>query len=64
MANLTKGEMVFRVMVGVLLIVAMFIPYGNYLLYVLAAILIITGIVKYCPVCQIVDKPAVEEIKK
>jgi hypothetical protein len=58
MKNLTKGEMVTRIIFGVGIIVATFIPlpFGNYLNWVLAAILIITGITMYCPVCHIVDK--------
>lgn len=59
MSNLTKGEMVFRVMIGILIVVAFYLPgtIGTWLLWVLAAILVVSGIVKYCPVCQIVDKP-------
>ncbi len=57
MQNLTKGELVFRVMIGVLIVVALYVPsISTWLLWVLAGILIVTGIAKYCPVCQIVDK--------
>ena len=62
MKNLTKGEMVFRVMIGVLIIVALYVPSISFwLLWLLAAILVLSGILKYCPVCQIVDKPSVSE---
>ena len=55
--NLSKGEMVFRVMFGVLIAAVTFLPaYGNYVIWVLAAIMVITGIMLYCPVCQIIDK--------
>ncbi|MEE9525842.1 MAG: DUF2892 domain-containing protein [Candidatus Woesearchaeota archaeon] len=62
MKNLSKGEMVFRVMVGILVIVSLYIgAVGTWILWILAAVLIITGIAKYCPVCQIVDKPKLPE---
>lgn len=58
MQNLTKGELVFRVMMGVLIVVSFYLPanIGTWLLWVLAGILVVTGIAKHCLVCQIVDK--------
>lgn len=58
MQNLTKGEMIFRVMLGILIAAALYIPetIGTWLLLVLAGILVVSGIVRYCPVCHIVDK--------
>jgi uncharacterized membrane protein YecN with MAPEG domain len=58
MQNLTKGELVFRLMIGILIVVAMYLPgtIGTWLLWVLAAILVVSGVTRYCPVCQIVDK--------
>ena len=57
MKNLTKGEMVYRVMMGILIIVAIYVPsISIYLLWALAAGMIISGIIKYCPVCQIINK--------
>ena len=57
MKNLTKGEMVFRVVMGVALIVAFYVPLTaqKAIIWIVAGILIISGILKYCPVCQIVD---------
>ena len=59
MQNLTKGEMMFRVMMGILIVVSLYIPgtISTWLLWVLAGILVVSGITKYCPICQIVDKP-------
>ena len=65
MQNLTKGEMVYRVMMGILIIVAIYVPsISIYLLWALAAGMIISGIIKYCPVCQIINKPTTIEQPK
>ena len=58
MQNLTKGELVFRVIAGLLIIAAMYLPgtIGAWLLWILAAILVVSGVTRYCPIRQLVDK--------
>lgn len=55
--NLSNGEMYFRVIVGILIIAAIYISsVSRWLLWILAAILIISGILKYCPIVSMIEK--------
>jgi uncharacterized membrane protein YecN with MAPEG domain len=57
MQNLTKGEMIFRIFVGLIIMVALYLGnIGTWILWILAGIVIATGIAKYCPLCQVVDR--------
>ncbi|MBU0615325.1 MAG: DUF2892 domain-containing protein [Nanoarchaeota archaeon] len=52
--NLSKCEMVTRVLMGILIIVALYLPSGkDILLWVVAGILIITGLLGTCMLCKI-----------
>ena len=63
MKNLTKGELIFRVIAGILVVVAIYLPgtAGTWLLWILAAILVVSGVIRYCPICQMVDKKKEEQ---
>lgn len=46
--NMKKGERVFRVIVGLLVIIAFYIPYSRWLLWFLAIVLLLTGLTGQC----------------
>ncbi len=58
MKNLTKGEMTFRVTIGILLVLAFYNPgtVHDWIIWISAVVLIISGMIMYCPVCQVIDK--------
>ena len=54
--NLTKGEMWFRVLMGLLVVAALYLPlYSKWILWVVAAVLILTGLFRTCFLTKWID---------
>ena len=56
MANMTRGDQIVRIILAVILIFSIFLPFGSYLVWLVVAVLVITGVSGYCPLYGIVKK--------
>lgn len=58
MRNLTKGGRVFKIILGILIIMLLYLPekLKLWVSWIIISILVITSSTRYCPICKIVDK--------
>ncbi len=64
--NLTKGERIFRLLMGALLIVAFYLSpqVHKVIMWVVAIILVATGLVGYCALSRLMDRPKKKSKKR